>query len=261
LEEAAQAYPDVRLVVRDNNLDDAQAIANAHEFAQVPVDVAIIFHINERIGPELTQPFFRKGIPVVAVDIPMPLATYFGANNKEAGRMAGHALGQWIQQHWGGQVDKVLAMTDSRVVSVVRERVSSVLEGLHEVVDFSDNNLLYLDSQSQQYIAMQRSLEVLERWDKAERIAVVCLSDDSAIGVLQAARQLGRESHIAICGQGGEADSLPEIANPTSAFIATTDYRLDTYGPRLMELAYQLALKQRLPHKHYVEHHLIAKAL
>ena len=37
--------------------------------------------------------FQRAGIPVIAVDIPLPGATFFGADNYRAGRMAGEALG------------------------------------------------------------------------------------------------------------------------------------------------------------------------
>ena len=49
-------------------------------------------------------------IPVVAIDIPITGATYFGSDHDGIGMMAGHALGEWIEKHWSGQLDEVLLL-------------------------------------------------------------------------------------------------------------------------------------------------------
>lgn len=259
LEEEIKAHPDFRLIVRDNNLDDATALANVAEFSQHPVNLAILFHINEKIGPELTQPFFTKNIPMIAVDVPMPLASYFGANNQQAGQLAGEALGRWVQQNWDGNVDKVLVLTESRVVSVVRDRVQYALGALRTVVPHDPKNVLHVDSETQKSIAKQRTMEVMERWKQFERIAVICINDDCALGAIEAARELGRESHMAVVGQGADDGARQEIANPRSAFVASTDYHLEQYSKRLVELALMIADHQRIPSKNYVEHVCVTK--
>lgn len=50
LEAEVAQHPDLRLIVRDNDLDTEKAKAHALEFAEIPVDLAIIFHIDERAG-------------------------------------------------------------------------------------------------------------------------------------------------------------------------------------------------------------------
>lgn len=50
IRDAAAAHPEVNLIVADNNLNDQQALANAASFAEKPIDLAIMFHINETIG-------------------------------------------------------------------------------------------------------------------------------------------------------------------------------------------------------------------
>jgi len=259
LEQAAAQYPDLKLIVRDNALDDERALENAEAFAALPVDLAIIFHINERLGTQLSQFFMPKGIPVIAVDVPIPFATYFGANNQQAGSLAGQALGHWIQNHWGGQIDKVLVMTDSRVTSVVRERAEFCLKTLQEVAPYADDHVFHLDSSSRRDTAAQRSYDVLQRWTDHQHIAVVCINDDTALGVLDAARSLGCEAQIAVAGQGADELACAEIANPASALIASTEYYMGEYGVRLIELARRILAGERVPPRNYIEHTCISK--
>ena len=75
LEKAAAEYSNVNLIVRDNNLDDATALANIEEFADIPVDLAIIYHLGQRIGPTLSSTLLKKKIKMIAVDIPIPLSS------------------------------------------------------------------------------------------------------------------------------------------------------------------------------------------
>ena len=49
--------------------------------------------------------FQQADIPVVAVDIPMVGATFFGVDNYRAGHMAGKALGEWVEGRWQSQID------------------------------------------------------------------------------------------------------------------------------------------------------------
>ena len=50
------------------------------------------------------------GIPFIAVDIPHPGATYYGANNYQAGVVGGRHLARWAIQNWAGKVDEVLLL-------------------------------------------------------------------------------------------------------------------------------------------------------
>ena len=112
---------DIDLIVRDNALDDDHALANAAEFAAMPVDLVIMYHINERLSGKIRS--ILKTIPIIAIDIPIPFTTYVGIDNVEMGWMAAEALRDWVRQHWG-EVDKLLGIVDSRVVGSVRERVN-----------------------------------------------------------------------------------------------------------------------------------------
>jgi len=70
---------------------------------------------------------------VIAVDIPMPGATYFGANNYQAGVLAGRELARYAIRRWKGQVDRILLTELPRVGALPAARMRGALAGMREV--------------------------------------------------------------------------------------------------------------------------------
>jgi hypothetical protein len=58
---------------------------NAELLVREKVDLAIEFQTDETIAPIVAAKYREAGIPMIAIDIPHPGATYYGANNYEAG--------------------------------------------------------------------------------------------------------------------------------------------------------------------------------
>ncbi len=259
LQEAAAAHPEVRLLMLDNDLNDTKALANAALFAAQPVDVAIIFHINERLGPDINRLLIPRRIPIIAIDIPIPMAVYFGGNNRESGRLAGEAQGAWIRAHWGGQVDKLLVLTEARVVSALRDRVDYTVRGLNATLPapVSRDDTLYLDGGSSRAMAAERTYDVLRRWQDCAHIALVATNDDSALGALDAARELGIEDRVAIVGHGADEQARVEITRPGSGFVASADYHFEQYGPRLMDLALRMLRGEHVPRENFIVHTVV----
>jgi ribose transport system substrate-binding protein len=50
------------------------------------------FQTYERVAPVIASKFLEANTPVVAIEIPHPGATYFGANNYKAGLIGGKAF-------------------------------------------------------------------------------------------------------------------------------------------------------------------------
>ena len=66
--------------------------------------------------------------------VPHPGATYFGANNYQAGLLAGHYLGRWAKSRWNGQVDEVVLVDAARAGPLVHGRMAGVVAGLRETL-------------------------------------------------------------------------------------------------------------------------------
>ncbi len=260
LEFAVKQHPNIRLICRDNALDDEKALANVRHFAEVPVDLGIIFHINERIGPKLAQTLMVKRIPIIAVDVPIPLTTYFGVDNRQAGAMVGHALVDWINKCWDGKVDKVLATSETRVLESVRLRTSSTIDVLASLPSFNAENVLYIDSGHDRELTTEFAMNILQRWSVFHHIAAVGFSETSILGIIEAVRRLGRESDTVIVGQSATEESFVELRRPGTPLIAVTNYRPYDYGPHLIELALKILNGEKPPMHNFIEPHLFTPA-
>ncbi|MEL6150634.1 MAG: substrate-binding domain-containing protein, partial [Chloroflexota bacterium] len=91
IEAAAEEAGNIELILADNQLDGATALANAENFLTQGVDGVIEFQTDAAFGNVIMSRFRAEDVPVIAIDIPMPGATFFGADNYFAGELAGNA--------------------------------------------------------------------------------------------------------------------------------------------------------------------------
>ena len=113
----------VELIVVDNRYQSKIALRSADYLIKEQVDLAIEFQIDEGVAPAIASKYLEANIPFIAIDIPHPGATYFGANNYQAGLMAGHYLGRWAKRHWGGEPDEILMVELHRAGSLPKARI------------------------------------------------------------------------------------------------------------------------------------------
>ena len=96
---AAAAASGVELIMLDNKYDPAVAVHNAEEFVAQRVDLVLEFQVEEAAAPRVAHIFKKADIPLVAIDVPHPNATYFGVDNFEVGYEA--AVDPWRNMRSG----------------------------------------------------------------------------------------------------------------------------------------------------------------
>src|SRR5882724_6651346 len=99
---AAAAKADIELVAMDNRYSPKIALRNADALVRERVELVIEFQTDEHVAPMISSRFLEAKVPIVALEIPHPGGTYYGANNYDAGLMGGRCLGRWAKQHWRG---------------------------------------------------------------------------------------------------------------------------------------------------------------
>ena len=99
---------DIEVHLLDNRYDGETALKNAAEFVREEVDLVIEFQADEVVAPAIASKYLEANIPFIAIDIPHPGATYFGANNYEAGLIGGRYLGRWANKNWEGVVEEIV---------------------------------------------------------------------------------------------------------------------------------------------------------
>lgn len=255
LERTAVHRSDIDLVIVDNKLSGQVALDMADHLIERDVDIAIEYQIDYRTGNLIMDKFRRANIPVIAVDIPMVGATFFGVDNYRAGHMAGVALGEWIARKWNGRIDHLLVLEEPRAGSLPEARIQGQLNGLQEVVGpIAASSTHYLDCGNTSGVSETAVSTTLPTIPHARHIAIICFNDEAALGALQAARKNQRERDVVIVGQGGDRLIRSEIRNSRSRIIGSTAYMPERYGEKLMELALQILRGESVPPAVYIDH-------
>lgn len=255
---AAAAAAGVELIALDNRQDAEFAIRNAEEFVNKHVDLVLEFQVEEEVAPRVAHIFKRADIPMVAIDVPHPNSTYFGVDNFEVGFEAGSLLGQYALRKWKGKVDWVLGVGFSEAGSFVQSRISGAFEGIRErLKDITLDHCVRLEGRGMREPSHLAVAEFLRVHRKGQRILVAAATDSSALGVLDATRQAGREEDVAIAGQDCIPEVLEELRTGKSPIIGSVSHEAESYGPRLIQLGIALLRGYTVPPYNYVRHRMI----
>ncbi|MGB6199300.1 MAG: substrate-binding domain-containing protein, partial [Candidatus Acidiferrales bacterium] len=253
----AAADADVELVVVDNRYDPKIAVRSADQLIREEVNLVIEFQTDESVAPAIAGRYLKAGIPIIAIDIPHPGATYFGANNYEAGLIAGRHLGRWGHTHWRGHVDEVLLVEISRAGSIPQTRMRGMLAGINEVLHLGDTcSVLHIDGDGQ----FGKSLEGVRkhlRFSKTKHTLVGAATDPSALGALRAFQEMGRANECAIVGQNAEPEGRAELREADTRLIGSVAYFPEKYGPNLIRLALDILEGKPTPPAVFTRHQLI----
>ena len=120
----AAAAQGIELISVDNRYSPKIAQRNADVLVREKVDLVIEFQTDEHVAPIVAAKYREANIPLIAIEIPHPGATYFGANNYEAGLIGGRYLGRWAKQHWPGEVDEIAMIALQRAGSLPKMRLT-----------------------------------------------------------------------------------------------------------------------------------------
>ena len=262
---AAAASSGVELIVLDNHYDADTAIRNAEEFVQKRVDLVLEFQVEERVAPHVAYILKNAGLPLIAIDVPHPNATYFGVDNFEVGYEAGILLAHHAMRKWKGKADWVIGVGLAEAGSFVQSRISGAFEAVRthlksQQVQIAPERFVRLEGRGMRHpshLVMQQFLSTHPR--RGERFLVATATDSSALGVLDAVRQAGREQDFAIVGQDCIPEVLDEMTNNKSAIIGSISHESQTYGPRLIQLGITLVRGNSVPPYNYVKHRVVTK--
>ena len=257
LKEAAAAVG-IDLLILDNRYDARTAVQNAQQFVEERVDLVIEFQIDQDVAPIVADKIASVGIPLIAVEIPHPHATYFGVDNYRVGHLAGEFLAEHAKRFWHKNVSWVLGLDIEEAGPLVQSRIAGAFEGIREgLPDIPAECFVRMDSRGLADKSYRVTAEFLQRHPRDQGILIAAADDTSALGALRAVKQSKREKHVAIVGQDCIPEALEEIQVPGSPLIGSVSREVHTYGPRLVQLGSALVRGQQIAPYHYVDHKLI----
>jgi len=257
--QAAAAAAGVDLLILDNRYEASTALANADEFARQNVDLVIEFQIDQHVAPVVAHKIHDAGIPLIAIDIPHPHSTFFGVDNYLVGFEAGEFLAQHAKKFWDGKASWAIGLDIEEAGSLVQSRITGAFDGIRSILNtVPSNNWIRMDGRGLRDKSYRLVLDLLRRNAHDRGILIAAATDTSALGAVQAVRELKLERYVAIVGQDCIPEALDEMKIAGSPLIGSVSHEAQSYGPRLIHLGLAILAGQRVPPYNYVAHQLIS---
>ena len=245
----------IDLIEVENQYSVKAALRNAQTLVRQGVDLAIEFQVYERIGAQLSAIYEKGAIPVIAVEIPHPGATFFGVDNYRVGQMAGKALVKAAQQHWHGKIDELLMLDLEIAGSLPHLRISGAQSVVRKSLAGS-YQVLHLDSRGE----MERSFELVRRhlqFAPKRRTLIAGVNDLAVLGALRAFEEVGRSPLCMALGVGAFPEARRELRSPQTRLVGSIATFPERYGDNLIQLALDILHRKSVPPAIYAPIQLI----
>jgi len=253
---SAEEMGNVEIVLADNKLDGATALANTENFITQGVDAIIHFQTVEAFGNVIMARARAASIPVFAIDIPMPGATFFGADNYLAGQIAGEQLANWVNENWDGEANAMLVLELPQSGPIPAARMQGMIESFQETVTtpLADENVIRLDSKNTQEEAFRVVSDTLPSLPEDAKIVAVTINDGTALGTIAAVEAAGRADNLIVVGQNADPSGQEEMIKDNSRYLGATGYFPENYGEQLLPQIISTLECAPVPPSIYIEH-------
>jgi ribose transport system substrate-binding protein len=257
LERAAAARENVHLITVNNRYSAREALRNAELLVRERVDLVMEFQTYQRVAPVIASKFLEANIPVIAIEIPHPGATYFGANNYQAGLIGGKALGRWAKEHWTEGPEQLVLLELPIAGSLPGLRITGIVDGLRSELPGVDKiPVTSLDGKGD----FETILGVVRRFlsrSRPRRTLVGAVNDMCALAAVRAFEEAGFGQLCATIGQNGTREARKELRRPGTRLVGTVAYFPERYGDELIPLALGILQNKPVPSAVFVKHRLI----
>jgi ribose transport system substrate-binding protein len=253
----AAAREHVHLITVNNRYSAREALRNADILIKERVDLVLEFQTYERVAPVIASKFLEANTPVIAIEIPHPGATYFGANNYKAGLIGGKALGRWAREHWDGKVEQLVLLELPIAGSLLELRLTGLVDGLRaELPGMIQVPVAHLNGRGD----FEDVLEVVRQYLRrapARRTLIGTVNDVCALAALRAFEEAGASNRCAVVGQNAISETRNELRRPNTRLVGTVAYFPERYGDEIIPLALSILRKMPVPSTVFVKHQLI----
>lgn len=253
----AAAAQGIELISVDNRYNPKIAQRNADVLVREKVDLVIEFQTDEHVAPIVAAKYRDANIPLIAIEVPHPGATYFGANNYEAGLIGGRHLGRWAKQHGQNEATEIVLLALERAGSLPKMRLTGMLVGMKEACPALEQaQVTYLEGDGklgESFEAMRKHI----RASRARRFVIGAINDPSALGALRALQEAGRSESCAIMGQNASPEGRAELREPGTRLIGSVAYFPEKYGAEIVAVALDILHRRPVPPAVFVKHQLV----
>lgn len=255
--EAVAAREHVQLITLNNRYSAREALRNADLLIKERVDLVLEFQTYERVASVIASKFVAANVPVIAIEVPHPGATYFGADNYKAGLIGGKALGRWANENWQGEVDQLVLVELPIAGSLLELRLAGMVDGLRmELPRIVETPMTRLNGRGN----FEQVLDVLRKFLRRRgpaRTLVAAVNDIGALAALRAYEEAGAAHQVAVMGQNALKAARAELRRPNTRLVGSVAYFPERYGEELIPMALNILRQKPAPATMFVKHQLL----
>jgi ribose transport system substrate-binding protein len=239
----------------DSQIDQAKALECAQNLKVQGVQGVLNFQVFQDSSPEICDAY--GNVPTIAIDIIQPpcQVAFMGANNREAGRMAGAEIGKFAKESWDCDITAYVSLESTAAGAANTDRMGGFRDGFKESCPIPADKERILDGADRTDPALEQMTNLLGALP-GNRIVVVAINEDGILGAIGAANTLGRQKDLWYAGQGADPSAWKDIAcNPN--YIATVAYYPERYGTLLIPNMVKKLQGEEIPENIYTQHEVI----
>lgn len=248
----------------DNRYDFDTALANCDQVLELKPDIFVQFQVHSKANNIIASKLEQLGIPILALETPVPSATFIGTNNWQAGIMAGEFACGLVEKKMGGidNLDLVVPIqmaTDAEInlfriegfVAALLDRFGGKVEGKIVRETASAN------TQQGARVAMDR---ILTKYPAARNLAIATVNNECMEGVIDSLKQFGRFdcSRLILVSHG--CDDIGRLQLKRGDVDGSVAYFPEKYGEYIIPAACAILEAQPLPPYIYVDVKLLTAA-
>ena len=264
IEHAKRAgFSEDNIIIMDNQYKADIALKNADIMLSKRPDVFIEFQADENVNHIVSRKFKAAGIPVIAIDVPVPGAPFMGVDNWGMSRMGGQEMARLIKTSWGGwdAVDMVLLLQMPSGGDITMRRSEGFAKALvAEFGEKAEKKIVRADGGMGQTEQAKAAMDdVLATHPKAKKIAITSINEQTMAGVIASLQGAGRwnEDDIIIISLGVDELGQSQIRDGSAdAGIASFP---ETYGQYVIPAVCALLQGKPVPSEILVNHKVITK--
>jgi ribose transport system substrate-binding protein len=268
MERAAERHG-VKLLVAESNFDPEKILPNVDNMLLQGADIIVDFNVNAEIGGSLVDYCGAKGVPVIGIDVKYvgvdgDEGWFFGANNQEAGEVAGEGLAKAIKEQWDGEIEQALFFFNSENGPVVRLRMSGMVDGMRaNGISISEDMIEWIEmgggGSDTTLVANQKMTDWLTAHPDLSKIVVGTVNTETGQGVFSAVQAARRDSDVLLATNNNGNQTLAAWEQGDNCWLGGTAYYPTQYGDYIIPLALDILAGKNPDKMQTMEHEFLTR--
>jgi len=254
-------FEDSEMIILDNQYDSVIGLRNADIMLSRRPDVFIQFQADAKVNNIVAARFSQAGIPIIAVDVPVPGSPFMGVDNWAVALMGGQKMAELIENKLGGwdNLDLVvlLQMPAGGEVTMLRSEGFAYALTEHFGPEAEDKIVRTDGGMGQTEQAKAAMDDVLAAHPRAQTIALTSINEQTMAGAIASLQGAGRwdtDKLVIItlgCDELGQSQLRDGLTDASIAFFP------EKYGEYVVPAACAMMLGQPVPAYIFVENEII----